>query len=211
MEESDIPAYIQVTTPIPKMEYVTTCISFNSGAEGQLSGALVSYATERNVNSLIIFGQVDNSGQKTIQIFINSEGKSYTVNFPPNEWIHMCVTFDIMHGEASMYLNGDFVAKGEYLGKQPIDGSGVLIVGQEQDIILDGFDPSQAFHEEIADFMLWDRILTDEEIKSVGKVTCSCVGDYIVSLEPANIKFVGKIRTLHLDECLNTGNKLTLG
>ncbi len=46
-----------------------------------------------------------------------------------------------------------------------LSGDGVLILGQDQDSPGGRFDAGQALSGKISQFGLWDRVLTDDEIK----------------------------------------------
>ena len=46
---------------------------------------------------------------------------------------------------------------------------GVLVLGQDQDALGDGFEADQAFSGELTQFNIWDRVLTQDEIEPIAK------------------------------------------
>ena len=61
-------------------------------------------------------------------------------------------------------------------------GSGVWVIGQEQDEVGGGFDAPQAFNGELTEVNVWDRVLSTAEIT---KLASSCSsnntqGNYLV-------------------------------
>ena len=57
-----------------------------------------------------------------------------------------------------------------------------LIFGQEPDEMRGGFDPFQAFMGDLADFNLWNSILSENEIREFAQCKYSKKDLYLISL-----------------------------
>ncbi|XP_016419350.1 neuronal pentraxin-1-like [Sinocyclocheilus rhinocerous] len=88
------------------------------------------------------------------------------------KWHHICITWTTRDGVWEAYQDGVMRGNGDSLAPyHPIKPQGVLILGQEQDTLGGGFDATQAFVGDMANFNIWDRKLSVGEIYNLA--TCS--------------------------------------
>ena len=53
------------------------------------------------------------------------------------------------------------------------DGKGIIILGQDADSLGGGFDENQAFSGSISEFHMWDRAITEKEVKQISNCDMS--------------------------------------
>ncbi|MDJ0924487.1 MAG: S8 family serine peptidase, partial [Acidimicrobiia bacterium] len=85
-------------------------------------------------------------------------------SFADNQWHHFAVTRDSSTDQVTLFIDG--ISKGTksaVLNPLTIDPGGLLL-GQEQDTVGGGFDPTQAFVGSMDEVRLYTRILTNTEI-----------------------------------------------
>nr|XP_006815114.1 PREDICTED: uncharacterized protein LOC100367357 [Saccoglossus kowalevskii] len=153
----DTNSNVRITTPVPSLTEVTFCLWMRSTNTND--GTMVSYAVPGSHNEMVLF-DYDN-----LALFINQEFR--TINrVAVNDGVchHICVTWASATGRWEAFVDGVSVGIGTISKGKPIQGGGVLILGQEQDSVGGGFDPFQAFIGRLTGFNLWDYILTNQEI-----------------------------------------------
>ena len=89
-------------------------------------------------------------------------------------WNHICWSYSSIKKMNKFYHNGNFIAT-EPLIEAPIIPSGndfqvtSIILGQEPDSFNGKFSLTQLFNGELSEMNLWDAVLSDEEISSIGR------------------------------------------
>ena len=96
--------------------------------------------------------------------------------FRHRSWAHFCWSFSSISGQSRMYYNGNLLgidtvnnAHNETLIKgadEVFDAS--LLFGQEPDSMRGGYDKTQTFFGDLAEFNLWSYILDDNQINNMG-------------------------------------------
>ena len=88
----------------------------------------------------------------------------------PNAWNHIVVTYKVVNftsnGIASVYVNGTLKAKYHGSGYIPKDWEGLTMIGSDQH--------DHQLYGSIDEFVIFDRILSDDEIKIESE---KCVSD----------------------------------
>lgn len=120
--------------------------------------AYFSYANSQS-NEFVLF----NSGNETEVIINNS---SRRVNFSVGDRpVILGVDWQSETGAGNVYANGNGF---EFVGStSPITASGTIVLGEEQDSRGGGFSTSQAFLGQIAENIIFDRVLTSIERQRV--------------------------------------------
>ena len=131
-----------------------------------------AYGTICSLGSFdIYFSRVRSSGDGYLYLQVDdTDGSSprwrSDTPVPDNEWVHVAVTHDLSDLDANIpkfYLNGSEVPAAEYssTGDNPFAGieSSGLIVG--------GSTPVYYGQHDIAEFCIWSKILSEEEIDAV--------------------------------------------
>ena len=93
-------------------------------------------------------------------------------------WYHLCSSYDMNSKKFEMVLDGEVISKGSFpVDMKPIEGNGTMIMGTGgADICREEVndDCKGYFSGNIADFNVWSRILTTEEMMEF--TTCKSVG-----------------------------------
>lgn len=90
---------------------------------------------------------------------------------PLLKWIHLC--FEASERGFQLYLDGlavpnrmDASRISGLNSKLVLEGGGIVVIGQDQDTLGDGFSESDSFSGLVADLQMFDRILTQEDISA---------------------------------------------
>lgn len=100
-----------------------------------------------------------------IQVFVDGTGKVTTVDINDGEWHHLTVTWQT-NGVLKIYDNGalTYSTTGHQTGSTMVT-DGCFTVGQEQDTDCGTYSDTQSFDGEIDEIQLFNRSLTDAEIR----------------------------------------------
>ncbi|UYV77163.1 SVEP1 [Cordylochernes scorpioides] len=91
-------------------------------------------------------------------------------------WHHICVTWTSQNGDWAVYMDGAQKAYGTDLSPGVvIPGGGILVVGQDQDILGGGFNDPEAFMGEIAQLYVWPVELQPSDVMVLAS-TCAPYG-----------------------------------
>ena len=93
------------------------------------------------------------------------------------KWHHICFTWTNSDGSWQLYKDGKLSYKDTGLKTgYTIKGNGILIVGQDQDLLNNrcggNFDYKQSFQGYMTNLNLWSNVLSSETIQEMSK-TCS--------------------------------------
>lgn len=77
----------------------------------------------------------------------------------------------------NVLLAGNTTIENSFSNYQPLPKGGILVLGQDQDILGGGFDMSQSLSGRLTQFGVWDRVLEDEEIINVASCKIEMVGN----------------------------------
>ena len=99
--------------------------------------------------------------------WIGTSGGTVTMTdtFPSNEWFQFVYTSERISGQELCYLNGNEIYSGTKSAGTLFNTSGSLCFGQEQDNIGGGFAASQCFEGQSPIYKIYNRVLTQNEIK----------------------------------------------
>ena len=95
-------------------------------------------------------------------------------HYKHRSWNHICWSYSSIKKTSTFYHNGILIAN-EQITEAPIIPSAndfkvtSIILGQEPDSFNGKFSLTQLFNGELSEMNLWDRVLSDEEIASIGQ------------------------------------------
>ncbi|XP_029364471.1 neuronal pentraxin 1 like [Echeneis naucrates] len=159
--------YAKVKKSLPEMYALTVCMWLKSNASPGV-GTPFSYAVPGQANELVLIEW----GNNPMEILINDKVAKLPFLINDGKWHHICVTWTTRDGVWEAFQDGVKRGSGENLAPyHPIKPQGLLILGQEQDTLGGGFDATQAFVGDLANFHIWDRKLSVGEIYNLA--TCS--------------------------------------
>ncbi|KAG5263103.1 hypothetical protein AALO_G00282610 [Alosa alosa] len=167
-------AYALVTSPVPTLHALTVCFWLRP-LHGRL-GTPLSYAVPGQPNELVLL----QGKHQPLELIVNNQVAPLPLNVSVGSWQHICVSWHRKGGQWRVYQGGKL--RGEGQGVAPghyIRPGGVLILGQEQDIVGGGFDASQALEGEMSQLSLWDRTLRPAEVSALAHCTKGMLGNVV--------------------------------
>ncbi|XP_060937204.1 C-reactive protein-like [Limanda limanda] len=125
--------------------------------------ALFSLATSSNSNGFLIFW--DEASKEIEPIIIDKKAEYGAFDYRPNMWHSICTTWDSESGLVQMWFDGIPSTRKSSSSGSSIQGTMMILLGQEQDSHGGGFDIKQSFVGMISDVHMWDNILHSCEIQ----------------------------------------------
>ncbi|XP_055033082.2 neuronal pentraxin-2b isoform X2 [Misgurnus anguillicaudatus] len=191
--------YGKVKKSLPEMYAFTVCMwlksSTSTGSPG--IGTPFSYGVPGQANEIVLI-EWDNS---PVELIINDKVARLPLSLGDGRWHHVCITWTVRDGVWEAYQDGQRLGSGENLAPwHPIKPGGVLILGQEQDIVGGRFDANQAFVGELSHFNIWDRVLRSTDIVSMANCSSYMPGN-VVAWTDSNIEVFGGASKLQLELC----------
>ncbi|CAD7701100.1 unnamed protein product [Ostreobium quekettii] len=146
----------------------------------------------REYNGHLEHTDISTQGAMSVVMSYSKEGVQHHswVDFPTNwtdeDWHHIAVSWDFDSGSTELHFDGDrytpfwLYGNGRATNQDPNKGgtsnvlaqgiernsSGVLVVGQRQSCVGGCFSPSAYFDGYLANLRIWDKVLSDDQIKS---------------------------------------------
>lgn len=149
---------IRTSFPMPTDDHTISCW-FRSNFN-QASQTPYTYSVNGD-NELLLY-----TDSSTI-IVPHSKGDRYaiTVSNMQNKWCNFVRTRIKTTGSEKYYMNGVLVGERVIYANQSITSGGSLIIGQEADSLNGGFDTNQNLDGDFARLEIYNRVLTDDEVK----------------------------------------------
>ncbi|KAL7849666.1 hypothetical protein SRHO_G00190150 [Serrasalmus rhombeus] len=160
--------YVTFHTPfLTGIHELSVCTWLRVDAE--YVGTLLSYATEDNDNTLVLYGRrASVLGNMDFVIGDPAYRELTTDNMLDGQWHHMCVVWSSIEGRFWHYIDRRLISTGSKFQKgYEIPPGGSMILGQEQDTVGGGFDQAEAFVGRLAGFALWTRALSPGEVSGL--------------------------------------------
>ncbi|KAF6127568.1 sushi, von Willebrand factor type A, EGF and pentraxin domain containing 1 [Phyllostomus discolor] len=162
-EVSGIYGYVILDGVLPSLRAVT-CAFWMKSSDINNYGTPISYALENGSDNTFLL--TDYNGWV---LYVN--GKERITDCPSvndGTWHHIAITWTSVGGAWKVYIDGKLSDGGMGLSVgSPIPGGGALVLGQEQDIKGEGFNPAESFVGSISQLNLWDYVLTPQQVKSL--------------------------------------------
>ncbi|KAK3728579.1 hypothetical protein QZH41_011661 [Actinostola sp. cb2023] len=175
-------------TNIPDLRAFTIAFWLRT-ADSENPGTPISYAT--TVQGKVMDNALVLQDYGAFTLHINNEKHFIGISANDGHWHHVAVTWRNSDGQWVFYLDGES-AKSSSAGLQVnavIKGGGVLVLGQEQDTLGDGFSPEEAFTGDISQMNLWDRVLSANEVANLvyscqaSEGNVKAWGDFVAGLQ----------------------------
>ncbi|XP_028674875.2 neuronal pentraxin 1 like [Erpetoichthys calabaricus] len=189
--------YAKVKKSLPEMYAFTVCMWIKSNASPGV-GTPFSYAVPGQTNELVLIEW----GNNPMEILINDKVAKLPFIINDGKWHHICVTWTTRDGVWEAFQDGMMRGNGENLAPyHPIKPLGVLVLGQEQDTLGGGFDATQAFVGELANFNIWDRKLSPGEIYNLATCNNKALVGNVISWSESNIDIYGGATKWTFEAC----------
>ncbi|XP_075038936.1 neuronal pentraxin receptor [Mixophyes fleayi] len=167
--------YGRMRKTLPELYAFTMCLWLKSKTTSG-SGTPFSYSVHGQPNEIVLLEW----GHNPMELLINDKVTQLPVSLKDGMWHHICVAWTTRDGMWTAFQDGKKKGSNENLSAwHPIKPNGVIIFGQEQDAVGGRFDATQAFVGEVAQFNMWDRVLTLNEIEGIANCTMPLSGNLI--------------------------------
>jgi len=141
--------------PTDKITCEIWCLSNIS----ESNNGIVSYATNTSDNEFLIY-----NSQNVALYLSGSNFLTSSQNIADGKWKQIVRTSNRTTGVERLYINGELKFSGTLLAGRNFSSSGTLVIGQEQDSVLGGFDISQSFNGKFSTLLIYNDVLTDAQI-----------------------------------------------
>ncbi|XP_078592868.1 adhesion G protein-coupled receptor L2-like isoform X3 [Branchiostoma floridae x Branchiostoma japonicum] len=194
------------TTLSEQLGSFTLCVHMRTN---DTAGSLVSYATRRSGNEILIEGW-RGKGFKILAAGGQSGTKTFSLAVLDGIWHEICLTWQGEDGAWKLYVDGALNRSDSGLGaRKVVSTPGTWILGQDQDSQGGGFDTPQAFSGEMSRVNLWDRVLSRSEIGTNWTTFCSHQGN-VINWTNTQIHVFGQASFAQYDHCETTTEPVTL-
>ncbi|EHB02211.1 Neuronal pentraxin receptor [Heterocephalus glaber] len=189
--------YARVRKALPELYAFTTCMWLRSRSGGTGQGTPFSYSVPGQANEIVLL----EAGHEPMELLINDKVAQLPMSLKDNSWHHICIAWTTRDGLWSAYQDGELRGSGENLAAwHPIKPRGILILGQEQDTLGGRFDATQAFVGDIAQFNLWDHVLTPAQVLGIANCTAPLLGS-VLPWEDKLVETFGGAKKAPFDVC----------
>ncbi|XP_051818471.1 neuronal pentraxin receptor [Antechinus flavipes] len=189
--------YARVRRTLPELYAFTICMWLKSKSGGMGIGTPFSYSVPGQSNEMVLL----EAGHDPMELLINDKVAQLPLNLKDGRWHHICIAWTTRDGLWSAYQDGQLRGSSDNLAAwHPIKPHGIIILGQEQDTLGGRFDATQAFVGEIAQFNLWDHILTPAQILGIANCTSPLVGN-IIPWDDKLVEAFGGATKMVFDSC----------
>uniref|UniRef100_A0A8C9YRY2 Neuronal pentraxin IIb n=1 Tax=Sander lucioperca TaxID=283035 RepID=A0A8C9YRY2_SANLU len=179
--------YGRITKSLPEMYAFTLCMWIKSSASPGI-GTPFSYGVPGQANEIVLIEW----GNNPIELLINDKVAQLPLEVRDGRWHHICISWTTRDGQWDAYQDGGKLGTGDNLAAwHPIKPGGVIILGQEQDVVGGRFDAGQAFVGELSQVNIWDRILKPVEIQSMANCSSYIPGN-VISWLATNVEVFGR-------------------
>lgn len=166
MRSKKIFGSVHPVTPL-KLESFSAC-TWVKATDVLNKTILFSYGTKRNPYEIQLY-----LSYQSIVLVVGGEESKLIANtvISLGKWTHLCSTWNSEKGRASLWVNGELMATTvEMAAGHIVPDGGILQIGQEKNgcCVGGGFDETLAFSGRLTGFNIWDRVLSNEEIRETG-------------------------------------------
>uniref|UniRef100_A0A3P8SNK1 Neuronal pentraxin 2a n=1 Tax=Amphiprion percula TaxID=161767 RepID=A0A3P8SNK1_AMPPE len=188
--------YGRIKKSLPEMYAFTVCMWLKSSASPGI-GTPFSYGVPGQANEIVLIEW----GNNPIELLVNDKVAQLPLSVSDGRWHHICITWTTRDGFWEAYQDGERLGTGDNLAPwHPIKPGGVIILGQEQDIVGGRFDATQAFVGELSQFNMWDRVLRPVDIMGLANCSAYMPGNVVPWID-ANVEVFGGASKAALEIC----------
>ncbi|XP_070552316.1 uncharacterized protein [Ptychodera flava] len=191
-------SYVAISQTVPTMSAFSLCVWMKSSDTAE-NGTLFSYAT---VTSIQEIGLRTENGD-LIFVFKSQAVRSAYAGIYDGIWHFLCVRWRSSDGRWSLLKDDQFAAAGMGLGTgEEIEGGGIGLIGQSQEVLGGGFTRRRSFTGDVANFNMWSQHIMTVEFQDIsldcnGEENC---GDVISWSEFTNSELFN-VALLSSDTC----------
>ncbi|XP_054276634.1 sushi, von Willebrand factor type A, EGF and pentraxin domain-containing protein 1-like [Macrosteles quadrilineatus] len=151
--------YVKVKGPAGNLEEVSVCLWVRTQDHFNY-GTILSYATHDHDNTLTL---TDYNG---LVLYINGERVVTDITANDGYWHHICVEWTSADGLWNVYKDGTLEDGGTGLANNSyIPGGGVMVLGQDQDLVGGGFNAAESLVGHLTGLHLWRGRLGGDKVR----------------------------------------------
>uniref|UniRef100_A0A3Q4BLP8 Pentraxin family member n=1 Tax=Mola mola TaxID=94237 RepID=A0A3Q4BLP8_MOLML len=156
-------SYVELVPQKPlNLRAYTMCMRVATELSGEREVILFAYRT-RDYDELNLWRELDGR----LGLYMSGEGIIFGVPELGPLQTHLCVTWDSTSGAVALFMNGRKSLTKIYKKGHTVQPWGQVILGQDPDNYVGGFDEKQCFIGEILDVNMWDSVLPDSTIEDM--------------------------------------------
>ncbi|XP_055587381.1 sushi, von Willebrand factor type A, EGF and pentraxin domain-containing protein 1-like [Uranotaenia lowii] len=202
-ERSSTNDYAKIAGPKNNLSEISLCTWIKTSDDFNY-GSVLSYATS-NIDNAFTF--TDYSG---FVLYVNGDHIVTNVYINDGSWHFICLTWTSSRGLYEIYLDGELHTTGFNLSNgQTIQGNGLFVIGQEQDLLGGGFSESESFVGKLAYLDLWSRALHAYEVIDFYHSCEPYQGD-LIKWTDLKSKVVGNVRIQRSEFCRSCERNISL-
>nr|XP_034194420.1 sushi, von Willebrand factor type A, EGF and pentraxin domain-containing protein 1-like [Osmia lignaria] len=150
--------YVSMKGPVTNLLELTMCLWLQSKDTFNY-GTVLSYATSYYDNA---FTLTDYNG---LVIYINGQKVVTDIKVNDGHWHFICITWESEYGYWNIFIDGFLRDNGTHLAKgSVVQGSGTLVIGQEQDRMGGGFSELESFLGKLTLLDIWSTVLKTTDV-----------------------------------------------
>ncbi|XP_046893117.1 serum amyloid P-component-like isoform X1 [Hypomesus transpacificus] len=153
-------AHVRLTTSKETFTSMTVCFRFFTDLSR--NHALFSMATRSSDNAFLVFKSAADG--RILHYVQNKEARFDGLGLFSNIWQPFCSTWASDSGLVQLWLNGKPSSR-KFTESAPLEGTPIVVLGQEQDSHGSGFAADQSFVGMISNVHMWDYVLSHCEIQ----------------------------------------------
>jgi len=154
--------WVRYLPTVPQMSQLTVCYWITPFSIPSGDMFPISYATTANDNTLLLTVNANR-----IRPHFKPSYSIDGVRFQANQQTHICVSMSSEQRITKVFQDGKIAGQSQINANTKVEGGGALVFGQEQDAVLGSFESGQAFSGSITNFMIYPRVLDDDEIYNI--------------------------------------------
>ncbi|XP_026114324.1 pentraxin fusion protein-like isoform X1 [Carassius auratus] len=158
-------SYVKLIPEKPlSLSAFTLCMRVATELPGQREIILFAYRVPK-VDELNVWREKDGR----VSLYIQSSSNATFFRLPPLSTFqtHLCITWESETGLTAFWVDGRRSLFQFYRRGHLIHPGGIVLLGQDADRFVGGFDASQSFVGEITDVHMWDHVLSSSQVKAV--------------------------------------------
>ncbi|XP_059391383.1 C-reactive protein-like [Carassius carassius] len=156
-------SFVKLTPEKPlSLSAFTLCMRVSTELPSQREIILFAYRTQ-SYDELNVWREKDGR----FSFYLSGNGVFFYL--PPLSTFrtHVCVTWESVTGLSAFWVDGRRSSYQLYKKGHSVRPGGTVLLGQDPDNYLGGFDKNQSFVGEIADVHMWDYVLSGSQIGEV--------------------------------------------
>uniref|UniRef100_A0A8C1ZWS5 Pentraxin family member n=1 Tax=Cyprinus carpio TaxID=7962 RepID=A0A8C1ZWS5_CYPCA len=168
----------------------TLCMRVATELQGERDIILFAYRTPE-VDELNVWREKDGR----VSLYIQSSSNATFFRLPPLSTFqtHLCITWESETGLTAFWVDGRRSLFQLYRRGHSIRPDGIVLLGQDADRFVGGFDASQSFVGEITELHMWDHVLSGSQIKAVYSNQETCVSGNVFDWNTINYEITGNV------------------